>query len=115
MRRVGRAVVLALLAVAGCYVLWRYRHAQSKSTPNIAALELIGEGALIAQRIMSALGHEPLFSHAPKLNINVEGQGIVYLRGPVSSAAHRARAERIAYATPGVTRVVNLLEISPEV
>jgi hyperosmotically inducible protein len=46
------------------------------------------------------------------LNIGVEtNNGVVTLTGPVSSAAERARARRLAIQTKGVKRVVSKLKI----
>jgi osmotically-inducible protein OsmY len=41
------------------------------------------------------------------------GNGAVILRGDVHSCAEREAAERAAWAAPGVSRVVNCLEVTP--
>jgi osmotically-inducible protein OsmY len=49
---------------------------------------------------------------ANRITVETEG-GVVTLRGTVRSWAERQEAERVAWATPGVVRVDNLITISP--
>ena len=49
---------------------------------------------------------------ANRVTVETEG-GTVTLRGTVRSWAERQEAERVAWATPGVVRVNNLITISP--
>jgi len=49
---------------------------------------------------------------ANRITVETEG-GVVTLRGTVRSWAERQEAERVAWATPGVVRVNNLITISP--
>ena len=49
---------------------------------------------------------------ANRITVETEG-GVVTLRGTVSSWAERQEAERVAWTTPGVVRVNNLITISP--
>jgi len=49
---------------------------------------------------------------ANRITVETEG-GLVTLRGTVRSWAERQEAERVAWATPGVVRVNNLITISP--
>ena len=49
---------------------------------------------------------------ANRITVETEG-GVVTLRGAVRSWAERQEAERVAWATPGVVRVNNLITISP--
>jgi osmotically-inducible protein OsmY len=49
---------------------------------------------------------------ANRITVEADG-GTVTLRGTVRSWAERQEAERVAWATPGVVRVENLIAISP--
>jgi osmotically-inducible protein OsmY len=49
---------------------------------------------------------------ANRITVETEG-GVVALRGSVHSWAERQEAERVAWATPSVVRVNNLITISP--
>ena len=49
---------------------------------------------------------------ANRITVETEG-GVVTLRGTVRSWAERQEAERVAWATPGVVRVNNLITIGP--
>jgi len=49
---------------------------------------------------------------ANRITVETEG-GVVTLRGTVRSWAERQEAERVAWATPGIVRVNNLITISP--
>jgi osmotically-inducible protein OsmY len=49
---------------------------------------------------------------ANRITVETDG-GTVTLRGTVRSWAERQEAERVAWATPGVVRVENLIAISP--
>jgi osmotically-inducible protein OsmY len=49
---------------------------------------------------------------ANRITVETEG-GVVTLRGTVRSWAERQEAERVAWTTPGVVRVNNLITISP--
>src|SRR3984893_6834147 len=49
---------------------------------------------------------------ANRVTVETDG-GAVILRGTVRSWAERQEAERVAWATPGVTRVENLITIGP--
>ena len=69
----------------------------------------------ITQRVRSNLGREPAVASVPHLNINTEGDGVVYLRGYVHTADQRRAAEMVASATEGVTQVVNELHIEQAV
>lgn len=58
--------------------------------------------SITAERSLSTLAHNV------KL---VASAGVVTLRGPVASAAEKAKVEQLASAAPGVTRVRNELDI----
>jgi osmotically-inducible protein OsmY len=48
------------------------------------------------------------------LDASMDAAGRVQLQGRVASWAARRRAERVCWATPGVTAVANHLEIAPD-
>jgi hypothetical protein len=69
------------------------------------------ENLTITQRVRTNLGHEPALADLPHLNVNTEGQGVVYLRGYVHTEAQRRAAETITANTEGVSRAVYELNI----
>ncbi len=77
-------------------------------------LDDAGENITTTHRVLTHLGHEQEFHNWPHLNVNTEGDGVVYLRGYVRDVPQRELAELIASRTDGVKRVVNLLEIEDE-
>jgi osmotically-inducible protein OsmY len=50
---------------------------------------------------------------ASRITVETDG-GVVRLRGTVRSWAEREEAERVAWQQPGVTKVENLIAVSPE-
>ncbi|HEX5688816.1 MAG TPA: BON domain-containing protein [Roseiflexaceae bacterium] len=73
------------------------------------------ENLTITQRVRTNLGHEPALNDLPHLNVNTEGQGVLYLRGYVHTEEQRRVAQQIASNTEGVSRVVNELNIEQAV
>ncbi len=68
------------------------------------------EGAIEA-RVETALGADPTLKALPRINVNVEPGGVVYLRGIVPSENERELAEQLARKQRGVTEVVNEINL----
>lgn len=77
-------------------------------------LKLDGDNLTITDRVRSNMGREVMLADLPRLNINTQEEGIVYLRGYVFNEDQRSMAELVAATTEGVSGVVNELLIEPE-
>lgn len=66
----------------------------------------------ISDRVLTQLGEDASMRAAPRINVNTEPGGKVYLRGIVPSPDLREKAEKIARKQPGVTEVMNELTIA---
>lgn len=66
----------------------------------------------ISHRVQTELGEDKVLGTLPRLNINAEPGGVVYLRGTVPGEDERERAEKLARKQRGVTQVINELTIS---
>jgi osmotically-inducible protein OsmY len=64
---------------------------------------------VILSQIKAKYAIDPEVS-ALRVNVDVE-KGVVTLKGDVNSQATRLRAETLALAVPGVTRVNNVLKV----
>ncbi len=73
--------------------------------------EIDMEPETITDRVQSQLGEDTSLRHLPRINVNTEPGGIVYLRGPVPSESERERAEKIARKQRGVSEVINELHV----
>lgn len=71
------------------------------------------EPETITARVSTALGEDKALTHLPRINVNTEPGGIVYLRGPLPTEQDRERAERIARKQKGVTEVINEIIVAP--
>jgi hypothetical protein len=78
-------------------------------------LNMADQNLTTTQRVRTKLGREPALADLPHLNVNTEGDGVVYLRGYVHNEGQRRAAELVAGATEGVRRVVNELHIEQAV
>jgi hypothetical protein len=78
-------------------------------------LDLDDENLTITQRVRTNLGREPALATVPHLNVNTEGQGVVYLRGYVHNEEQLRVAQTIAANTEGVSQVVSELNIAQAV
>jgi osmotically-inducible protein OsmY len=72
------------------------------------------EPETITDRVRTELGEDQTLRHLPRINVNTEPGGVVYLRGPVPSEKEREQAEKIARKQRGVTEVVNEIHIEGE-
>lgn len=72
--------------------------------------EVVDENTISA-RVETELGENPTLRHLPRINVNTEPGGVVYLRGPVPSENERQLAEEIARRQRGVNEVVNELHV----
>jgi len=68
----------------------------------------------IEHRVETRLGEDPVIGRLPRLNVNAEPGGVVYLRGSVPRENLRHRAELIASRVRGVTEVINEISVVPE-
>ena len=69
------------------------------------------EPGTITDRVQTQLGEDTSLRHLPRINVNTEPGGVVYLRGPVPSESERELAEKIAKKQKGVTQVINELHV----
>lgn len=69
------------------------------------------EPETITDRVSTALGEEEMLRHLPRINVNTEPGGFVYLRGPVQTYAQREKAEEVASKVTGVTEVINEINV----
>ncbi len=65
----------------------------------------------VADRVRTELGEDQALRHLPRINVNTEPDGIVYLRGMVPGEGERELAEQIARRQRGVLQVVNELQV----
>ncbi len=65
--------------------------------------------AAVKSKLASGLG----LSTVPDISVN-STDGVVTLSGPVDSAATRAKADSIARSVPGVTKVVDNLQVTSQ-
>ncbi|MDB6060321.1 MAG: hypothetical protein JWM78_424 [Verrucomicrobiaceae bacterium] len=65
---------------------------------------------IVAAVRSSLTGDSNLSTNAQNIKVIVRS-GVVTLRGPVDSAAEKGHIEKVAKATPGVTRVENQISI----
>lgn len=82
--------------------------------PDAGQLENDGEDRTITDRIRSSIGREPELASLPKININTQANGVVYLRGTVPDMEKRDLVQLAAEMTDGVTQVVNELEVESQ-
>ncbi|MGE3274616.1 MAG: BON domain-containing protein [Vicinamibacterales bacterium] len=96
--RLRLGLVLALVALPAC----------ARALDQAAV-----ERAHLAARVTTALVNDPDIGTRP-ITARVEAPGVVRLTGRVATEAEAARAEAVAGAVSGVTRVVRDLSIRPE-
>jgi osmotically-inducible protein OsmY len=77
-------------------------------------LNLDGDDRITTDRIRSSLGREPLLADLPRLNINTQEGGRVFLRGYVFTEEQRQLVEQITGQTEGVGDIVNEIIVEPE-
>lgn len=65
----------------------------------------------ITDRVRTELGEDQTLRHLPRINVNTEPGGIVYLRGTVPGETERLLAEEIARRQRGVSAVINELQV----
>jgi osmotically-inducible protein OsmY len=119
MRLLTLAALACAVALTGC----NDRSAQASETVHPKSSDALptpmdqggSEAELkITQEIRKALVADDTLSVSAE-NVKVVTQGsVVTLRGPVKTAAEKSKIESVARNVPGVTRVENLLELSPK-
>lgn len=65
----------------------------------------------VSQRVQTQIGENETLRSLPRINVNTEWGGVVYLRGVVPSERERELAEKVARRVRGVHEVVNELNI----
>jgi osmotically-inducible protein OsmY len=70
-----------------------------------------GDESAISSSIRSRMQADPLLSHTYPIGVETQ-HGVVALTGTVPSFDQRMRAEQIARETPGVTSVVNNIQVA---
>lgn len=92
------AAVFVALSVAGC-----------AGTPNQASAGEVIDDSVVTTRVKAALLKDPKVSG---LAVSVEThRGMVLLSGFVKTEAERQLAHKIAHDTPGVTNVINSIQL----
>ncbi|HEU4323587.1 MAG TPA: BON domain-containing protein [Roseiflexaceae bacterium] len=85
-----------------------------RADPDAGELEHFGNDQIISDRVSTRLGRELNMHDLPRLNINTQQNGVVYLRGTVLTAEQRDRIQEIVESTEGVQSVVNEIQIEQE-
>jgi len=85
-----------------------------RDDPDAGQLESSGDDAIISDRVSTRLGRTLQEESLPRVNINTQQNGVVYLRGIVRSPEQRERLQRIVEETEGVQSVVNEIQIEQE-
>lgn len=107
----------ALIVVRQTVVGGRSLGGQAVRTASVARARLVRrreeevDPETITDRVRTELGENQMLRHLPRINVNTEPDGIVYLRGTVPGDGERELAERIARRQRGVQRVVNELQV----
>jgi hypothetical protein len=69
------------------------------------------DDTMLAQRVQTALGENPLTWDLPRLNVNSENF-VITVRGPINSVEQLHDVENVIRNVKGVRRVINDLRIS---
>lgn len=85
-----------------------------RDDPDAGQLESSGDDAIISDRVSTRLGRALQEESLPRVNINTQQNGVVYLRGTARSPEQRERLQRIVEETEGVQSVVNEIQIEQE-
>ena len=85
-----------------------------RNDPDAGQLESFGDDQIISDRVSTRLGRALHAEELPRININTQQNGVVYLRGLVRSPEQRERLQRIVEETEGVQSVVNEIQIEQE-
>lgn len=85
-----------------------------RNDPDAGQLESFGDDELISDRVSTRLGRALHEEALPRININTQQNGMVYLRGIVRSPEQRERLQQIVEETEGVQSVVNDIQIEQE-
>ncbi len=85
-----------------------------REDPDAGELERFGDDRIVSDRVSTRLGRELNMHELPRLNINTQQNGVVYLRGTVLTAEQRDRIQEIVESTEGVQSVVNEIQIERE-
>ncbi len=65
----------------------------------------------ITDRVRTEIGENPTLRHLPRVNVNTEPGGVVYLRGVLPGSQERELAEKIARKQRGVSEVINEINV----
>lgn len=82
--------------------------------PDAGQLESFGDDQIISDRVRTRLGRLLREDELPRININTQENGVVYLRGTVRSPEQRERIQQTVEETEGVQSVVNEIQIEQE-
>jgi hyperosmotically inducible protein len=121
MRKSGLAIAFAAVMAAGACKSKPEDHAADNTAQNardksvVPTADQAGQSKAdldIAQQVRKAItGDGSLSTNAHNCKVIVNA-GVVTLAGPVASADERTKIEGLATAVPGVTKVVNQLEVA---
>lgn len=85
-----------------------------REDPDAGQLERFGDDQIISDRVSTRLGRLLREDELPRININTQQNGVVYLRGTVRSPEQRERIQQTVEETEGVESVVNEIQIEQE-
>lgn len=115
--RIDSVVRHGVVTLKGTVDFWYERQAAADTVRNLLGVVSVNNHIVIAPHALSDAAitqeiSEALSRHFPmsELNVFVDGH-VARLSGPVYNVQTRREAERIARSTPGVTNVVNKIEV----
>ncbi len=83
----------------------------SAARSRLSSADADMEPETITDRVRTEIGENPTLRHLPRVNVNTEPGGVVYLRGVLPGSQERELAEKIARKQRGVSEVINEINV----